>query len=271
MGTSASSNGPGAGVSFDPPWLDDIDIPNNEKSDDNNSNNNPTSNDMKMIAPRARYSTARRSLGDYVRTGSKDSLRRALGNYSKTGMGGANSAATRMRTSAKVATNLFGTLHSLRDNVNFELATTISYLKNNGANASQIIDAIIDGVCPNGGSLDEVSCKDSGTAALSEFMERNPNADISNLSDDQIWMLTSNFLGNETFSRIQIDIGQIFEKQEIPYLTRISRLNEMREFIQSEISTQINKLRVENSKSIDLNELFRKTIKNTFEVYEVEV
>ena len=27
MGTSASSKGPGAGVSFDPPWLDDIDVP----------------------------------------------------------------------------------------------------------------------------------------------------------------------------------------------------------------------------------------------------
>lgn len=25
MGTSASSNGPGSGVSLDPPWLDDID------------------------------------------------------------------------------------------------------------------------------------------------------------------------------------------------------------------------------------------------------
>ena len=37
MGTSASSKGPGAGVSFDPPWLDDIDVPGQKKQNDVNS------------------------------------------------------------------------------------------------------------------------------------------------------------------------------------------------------------------------------------------
>ena len=46
MGTSASSKGPGAGVSFDPPWLDEIDVPGQNKQD----NVNPATG----IAPKAR-------------------------------------------------------------------------------------------------------------------------------------------------------------------------------------------------------------------------
>ncbi|MBR2039914.1 MAG: hypothetical protein IJ948_00835, partial [Clostridia bacterium] len=54
----------------------------------------------------------------------------------------------------------------------FSLGKEILELKNRGAGASEIIDAIVSHVCPKGGSVDEVSCRDSGTAALSEFMIR---------------------------------------------------------------------------------------------------
>ena len=75
MGTSASSKGPGAGVSFDPPWLDEIDVPGQNKQD----NVNPATG----ISPKARFGSARRSMGEYVRSGSKESARRSLGHYSK--------------------------------------------------------------------------------------------------------------------------------------------------------------------------------------------
>ena len=261
MGTSASSKGPGAGVSFDPPWLDDIDVP----GQDNNVN------PAVGFAPKARFGSARRSMGEYVRSGSKDSVRRSLGHYSKTGMGGAQNVARRMRTSTKTAANFFNTFRSLRDDTTFSLGKEISELKNRGADPSEIIDAIVGHVCPKGGSVDEVSCRDSGTSALSEFMDRNPDADFGNLSDDQIWSLTAMYLGNETFSRIQMDIGQAFEKQDVPYVIRVIRMNEMREYIQSEIATQMDTLRKTADKKVDLNQLFQDTIKNTFEVFEVDV
>ena len=160
MGTSASSKGPGAGVSFDPPWLDDIDVPG---QDNQNNNVNPAIG----IAPKARFGSARRSLGEYVRSGSRDSVRRSLGHYSKTGMGGAQNVARRMRTSTKTASNFFNTFRSLRDDTSFSLGKEISDLKNRGADASEIVDAIVGYVCPKGGSVDEISCRDSGTAALS--------------------------------------------------------------------------------------------------------
>ena len=264
MGTSASSKGPGAGVSFDPPWLDDIDVPG---QDNQNNNVNPALG----IAPKARFGSARRSMGEYVRSGSRDSARRSLGHYSKTGMGGAQNVARRMRTSTKTASNFFNTFRSLRDDNTFSLGKEISVLKNRGADASEIIDAIVEHVCPKGGSVDEVSCRDSGTSALSEFLDQNPDADFGSLSDDQIWSLTAIYLGNETFNRIQMDIGQAFEKQDVPYVDRVTRLNDMREYIQSEIAIQMDALRKTADQNVDMNQLFQDTIKNTFEVFEVEV
>ncbi len=283
MGTSASSTGPGAGVSLDPEWLDDIELPNQDNNqsdgyndgssekDDQSDEKKPDDKEKPDIAPKFRFASARRGMGEYVRSGSKDSLRKSLGHYSKTGMGGAKNLSKRMRTSTKVATNFFQTFQSLRDNENFALGKILSELQGRGANANEIIDTIIDNVCPNGGSLDEVSCRDSGRFALSEFMNQNPDADISKLTDDQIWSLTGTFLGNEAFSRVQLDIGQSFEKQDVSAVERVNRMNEMKEYLQSEISAQLNRLRSSGSQMIDMEKLFQTAIKNTFEVYEVEV
>ena len=264
MGTSASSKGPGAGVSFDPPWLDDIDIPGQDSQDNNVK-------PAMGIAPKARFSSARRNMGEFVRSGSIDSARKSLGHYSKTGMGGAQNVARRMRTSTKTASNFFNIFRSLRDDNTFSLGREISELKNRGADASEIIDAIVSHVCPKGGSVDEISCRDSGASALSEFIDQNPDADFNNLSDDQIWSLTAIYLSNETFNRIQMDMGQAFEKQEVPYVDRMIRLNDMREYIQSEIATQMDALRKNAEQNVDMNQFFQDTIKNTFEVFEVEV
>lgn len=283
MGTSASSMGPGAGVSLDPEWLDDIELPNQDNASLNDYNNDSGENDNQFdekkldgnkipdIAPKFRFASARRGMGEYVRSGSKDSLRKSLGHYSKIGMGGARNLSKRMRTSTKVATNFFRTFQALRDNKDFALGKILLELQGRGANANEIIDTIIDNVCPSGGSLDEITCRDSGRFALSEFMNQNPSADINKLIDDQIWSLTGAFLGNEAYSRVQLDIGQSFEKQNVSAAERVNRMNEMKEYLQSEISTQLNKLRNSGSQTIGMEKLFRTAIKNTFEVYEVEV
>lgn len=283
MGTSASSMGPHAGVSLDPEWLDDIEIPDQDniqsdnQKDVNGEEDNQIEDDKQEnigipnIAPKFRFANARRGMSEYVSSGNKESLRKSLGHYSKTGMGGAEKLSKRMRTSAKVASNFFRTFQALRDNENFALGKILSDLKERGANANEIIDTIIDNVCPQGGSLDELSCRDSGRFALCEFMERNPDADISKLSDDQIWSLTGTFLGNEAFNRVQLDIGQAFEKQDISAVERVNRMNEMKIYLQSEISVQLNSLRNTENPMIDMQKLIQTAIKNTFDVYEVEV
>lgn len=278
MGTSASSNGPKSGISLDPPWLDNIDMDKNPL-ENHNQDKEEVSDDvqqnavqqLQFLAPRARFSGARRNLNDYVRSGSTDSLRQSLGHYSRTGMGGAAAVSRRMRVSARVGANFFDTFRSLRDDAEFALGKTLSALKSQGADAHQIISAIVNHACPQGGSLDEISSKNSATAALSEYLEKYPDTDIFHLSDDQMWALTGTYLGNEIFSRIQMDVGQAFENSAIPFPDRIKRLNEMKEFIQVEVSNQLNKIRDTASQIVNTQKLLQETIKNTFEIYEVAV
>jgi len=173
MGTSASSDGPGSGVSFDPPWLDDVELPNTEQSPDGqqppDGEKQPTPSPY--VSPLARFRGARTNLGEYIKSGSTDSLRRSLGHYSKTGMGGARNVASRMRLSTGVGSGLFRTLQSVRDGNNQTLVALFSKLKAENADAYQFIDAIIGNVCPSGGSIDETSCRDSVSSAMSDFLE----------------------------------------------------------------------------------------------------
>lgn len=266
MGTSASSKGPGSGVSFDPPWLGDIDVP-----------GVPAETTMEklvmpiMVAPPRRFANARRYMGDYVRTGDGESARKALGHYSKTGMGGAVNVARRMGTSTRSAVNYFNTFRSLRDNGTFSLSKEIRSLRERGADAQKVIDAIVRHIFPSGGSIDETACRNSGASALSDFLNKHKDADVCNLSDDEIWSLTADFLGNEAFSRAMIDMGQAMETQNLSPLDIVRRNNQMRRYIQSEISAQINEMRKQAEVEIDLNRFFQTVIKNTFEVFEVDI
>jgi hypothetical protein len=276
MGTSASSNGPGSGISLDPAWLDDIDYNGADsfgegQIDENSSDVSQDTLNTLNVAPRGRFSSARRNMREYVRSGSSDSLRRSLGHYSRTGMGGAKALSHRMRASAKVGSNFYGAFRSLRDDPEFALGKVLSDLKAQGANAHQIISTIVEHVCPNGGSIDEVSLRNSATAALSEYLEEHPTVDFCRLSDDQMWELTGTYVGNEIFERVQMDIGQAFEKTDITVSERIVRMNSMKAFIQAEVAVQLNKIRETESKTVNVEKLIQCTIQATFEVYEEAV
>src|SRR5688572_17551841 len=129
MGTSASSGGPGSGVPFDPPWLDNIapklpgegiQLADQGNEDSGNQRDNQSDKPLPPVeqqehAPSRRFQSARRNLTDFVQAGDQGSFRSAMGNYSRTGMGGARNVARRMRTSTRTASNLFRVLQSARE------------------------------------------------------------------------------------------------------------------------------------------------------------
>ena len=61
------------------------------------------------------------------------------------------------------------------------------------------------------------------------------------------------------------------ETQNLSPLDIVRRNNQMRRYIQSEISAQINEMRKQAEVEIDLNRFFQTVIKNTFEVFEVDI
>jgi hypothetical protein len=270
MGTSASHQGPKSGVSFDPPWLNDIDSPEVPVLPMQNPQT-PTA--VPLIAPPARFKSARIDMGNYIRSGNRESLTRSLGHYSRTGMGGAHNVARRMGHSASIASKLYTSFSSLSQGNEPTIKKIINDYWSTKTDVYGLIDAIAEYICTNGGSLDETSACDSVSSALSDLFDKCPDIEITALSDDIVWSLVSSFLGYEAFSRIQLDIGRGFETTDISLADRVTRLNDMREYLESEISSQINVIRNEigNKQPSDLQKAMMTAIERTFKVFEVTV
>ena len=269
MGTSTSHSGPISGVPFEPQWLDDKD---DQEAHLNQDSPEHPSEDQ-MLAPQGRFRGARRNMSSFLKTGSRDSLRKALGHYSRTGMGGARRVARRMRHSARIASSLYTALISLQQGDESTLISIVSNYKAGDGDVYWLINIITEYICGDGGSLDEASVKNSVYLSLSDLFDKDPNVDLTSLSDDRIWMLVSSFLSYEAFSRIQLDIGQGFERSDTSLADRVKRYNDKREYLESEICIQINTLRneIEHRHPSDLHEIMMKAIERTFRVFEVAI
>ena len=284
MGTSASSTGPKGGVSLDPPWLNDIALPapgafpppGGQEEDGTNPQDAVTDQPPQPLqvpiqfAPPRRYSNARRKLRDFATTGNVESFRKAVGHYSRTGMGGAHRVASRMRTSTKTGASLYGFLQSVSAGTDPAINEWVRSLAGRNAGAQEVIDVIIQRVAPGGGSLDETACRESMAQALEDLLELNPTIDLLHLNDGDIWAIIESFLGYEAFSRLCLDIGQIFENSALSPRDRVTRMNEMQEYLKAELSAQIEILRTQTPgiSSNQLQAVLHIAVQNTFLVYE---
>lgn len=284
MGTSGSSTGPGPGVPFDPPWLDDIETPtpgdgppaddqtDDQKPDDTNSDDGQPQPPPKSpdVAPPARFGAARRALREFARTGNKDAFRKAVGHYSRTGMGGARSAANRMRTSARTGASAFGVLQAAREGTDPAINEWVDSLTTREASAQEIADEIVKRTTPSGGSQDEAACQQSMAQAMEELLANDPDVDLLNLDDDNIWGLIKSFLGYEAFHRLTLDMGQVFESSSLSPRDIVTRMNEMRDYLKAELSAQVEALRPDaaHATSARLQSILQGAIENTFAVYE---
>ncbi|MCX5800170.1 MAG: hypothetical protein NTX17_02105 [Candidatus Eisenbacteria bacterium] len=284
MGTSGSSNGPGGGVPFDPPWLNEIappqpsDVmkPNGQEDGDSDSGNNQPERppqpapEPAELAPPRRFYNARRALSDFARSGKQDSFREAVGHYSRTGMGGTRNAANRLRTSTRTGASLFGLLQSAREGTDPAINEWVTSLTGRNASAQEVADEIIRRAAPGGGSLDEAACRESMAQAMGDLLTDNPNVDLLHLGDDKIWALIESFLGYEAFNRLCLDIGQVFEDSALSPRDLVTRMNEMQEYLKAELCAQIEVLREKtpNAGSDELQSILQSAAQNTFLVYE---
>jgi hypothetical protein len=280
MGTSTSSSGPGAGVPFDPPWLDQLGggggalapAGDSGEVDGDGSNNAPASSTEPVagIAPARRFANARRELGVFARSGSREALGRAIGHYSRIGMGGARNTAARMRVSTRSAASLISLLQTARDGSDPIVNQWISSLIARNPSVQDVINEVIQQVTTSGGSLEEESCKDSMAQAMSELMENQPDIDLLNMNDGDIWTLVELFLSYEACNRLQLDIGQLFESSKLAPREVVVRINEMRDYLKAELSAQMRSLRQVNGNPLpgQLESTMQQALQNTFTVYE---
>ncbi len=280
MGTSTSSSGPASNIPMDPPWLDDVNSDGGEvpHTDIDSEEQTPTqqlpeTTEAVELAPRARFSMARRNLREFAQTGSRESFKKAAGHYSKKGMGGANNVAKRMKPSTNAISGLVSFLRDVQSNTIQQLQQWVETLMSQEPSVNEISDAIIERVSNEGGMIDEESIKDSMANAMSELFEQNPDIDLLNLNDDETWSLVENFLAYEASHRIQLDIGQILESAKLTPKEMVERTEEMYDYLRAEISAQIQPYKSSDKHpEIDkLNAIIQQAIESTFLVFEEDI
>lgn len=283
MGTSTSSSGPRSNVSLDPPWLDGIGGGSgggdggSSGGNDGGSPPQPGQNGPQPVqpaqpqtAPSRRFAGAKRNLGNFVRTGSHDSLGRGIGQYSRTGMGGAAQAARRMRVSTSGGAHLVSFLQSVAANATPEIRTWVDTLTAGTPSVDVVVDAIVNTVMPPGGSIDEEAMRDSMALALSDLVALNPSCDLLHMAPDDTWTLMQLYLGQEVCSRLRFDAGQFFESARLNPTAAVARELEMRNFVRNEVGVQLRTLRGShpNPTHQQLDSIMQDALRLTFEVYE---
>ena len=179
--------------------------------------------------------------------------------------------AARLRTSTRSAAGLISLLQTARDGSDPRINHGwVSSLIARNPSAQDVINEVIQQVTTSGGSLEEESCKDSMAQAMSELMEIQPDIDLLNMNDGDIWTLVEFFLSHEACSRIQLDIGQLFESSRLAPREVVARINDMRDYLKAELSAQMRSLRQANGNpsSRQLESMMQQALQNTFSVYE---
>lgn len=254
MGTSASNKGPASGISLDPPWL-----PQDQQD-------NPAG---PLIAPPARFRSARRELTEYLRTGDTHSLKRALGLYSHTGMGGAAKLSQRMQRTSKTAGGIFSFFQAIQNPTDASLREWVEALQNQNISKENLIDSFVDRVLSIAGSLDEDSCRQAMDKAMVELLKQNEDIDFFHLTENEIWLLLTHFVANEAYNRFSIDLGAKMERMSLSPELIVARQNEMLSYLYAEIQAQLQSARSQNN-DYSVERIISAAIKNTFSVYEEE-
>jgi hypothetical protein len=186
---------------------------------------------------------ARTHLGAYGKSGSSDSLRRGLGHYTRTGLGGARTAAQRMRATARNAGTLYGVLDDLRRGATPQAEPRLDAKSLAGLPQREIADRIAQAISPTDGTLDAEAGRESMAMALTELVQTRPEADLSALSPEDINLVVESYVATDICKRIELDVGKsIFDKSPNA-ATAVRRLDEMHRFVRQCVRASFHRQR----------------------------
>lgn len=271
MGTSQSSGGPGAGVPMIPPWVPDAE-PEREPSDGNTNSAEPEEGELPAavpVAPAARFNTTRRALGRFAATGERAQMRRAIGKYVAEGYGGARTFAQRMGGSASTAAALFGVLsHAAGSASAAERSFDAAALA--GRSSREVTDAVLEAVRPIDGTQDAEASRVAIRKALSELLDRFPEADLSQLTAEQCSFVVEVYVALDVYNRFILDVGQHIRTSAPTAHAELSRLTEIQDYIRQTVDASFRKVgRGEGNglRVTQIDGIVRRALRNAFDVF----
>jgi hypothetical protein len=283
MGTSASSKGPGGGVPMVPPWVPDPvpqdlpqagdDLPPVDSQPDQVVPQQPAQQQPSPLAPRARFGGTRLNLGNFARSGNRRDMQRGLRDYVRNGYGGRATAVRRFGNTAATAGQLYGALSGIAAGRPAAPGTPLTRDLLAGRSAREVMDAIVEAVRPADGTQDAEANRASIKDALSELLTTFPNADLLNLTQDQLTAAIERFVAIDVYRRAALDIGKTILDKAPTATAGLSRLKEIKDYIKETVAAAFRRLRDvgERLTTGRVNHVVRGALEEAFQVFEAYV
>jgi len=177
-----------------------------------------------------------------------------------------------MTRTARNAGTLYSVLHALTTKTTPPVDLGIEVAKLAGHPAREIVDRIAIALSPSDGTLDSEASRESITQAFSEFLKRDPDADLTQLNKQQIELVMELYIGNDICRRIELDVGKTILEKAPSVVTAMQRLEQMYNYVRQCVAASFRKLRQKMKSTVlsqqDAIRLASMIVQNTFMVFE---
>lgn len=228
------------------------------------------------IAPAGRFGNARRSLGDFARSGDTSSMRRAVGRYIQAGYGGHATATRRFSGTARTADALYSALggtSAAGAGTGTAASPTVSSLDPvllTGRSVDDVMDAVVEAVRPVDGTQDTEASRAAIKDALAEMLTRFPDADLLTLEPDQREFAIERYVAADVFRRFDLDLGKTIRDKAPTAAAALGRLKEVRDYIKETVAAAFRTLRNAGRRMAAgrIAQIVRDALRETFKVFE---
>ena len=217
-----------------------------------------------------RFKPARTSLGRFARSGSANDMRRGLGHYVRKGLGGGSSATRRFGGSTRTAGALYGAFSAVAAGRPLAPGSPLDPALLAGRSADEIMDAVVEAVRPTDGTQDTEASRNAIRRALSELLERFPDADLLNLSEDEKLFVIERYLALDVYHRLRLDVGKAVQEKAPSAVTALSRMKEILDYVRETIAARFRAL-LKAGESLSASRIAHmgaRALRDSFEVFE---
>lgn len=155
-----------------------------------------------------RFRSARRNFTKFASSGGSDrrALGRAVSQYVSQAAGGSVSAARRMGSSRGAAARIAGFLGDVGSRGLQAALATLNMAGLAGRPAAEILSALVEHFCPEGGSIDEGIARDAFMETVIDLADAGVT-DMANLTSEQMRTVLELYVAHTIEDRIYNDVG----------------------------------------------------------------
>lgn len=132
------------------------------------------------------------------------------------------------------------------------------------------MDALIETVRPIDGTQDTEAGRKAIRDALSELLDRFPDADLLDLSENQRIFAIESYIALDVFNRFVLDLGKALQDKAPSVSDVLSRLKDVKDYIKQTVFARFRALYTVGEK-LDvrrISDLAHQALHDTFAVFE---